>query len=318
MTTFINDLRYAFRQLSKSPGFAVTAVLTLALGIGATTAIFTLVHAVLLRSLPVGNPSQLYRIGDQDFCCVWGSFVPDSGNMSIFPYDLYLNFKQAAPEFEQLAAVQAGTNAISVRYGKATAKASTSEYVTGNYFSTLGVGAFAGRLLSPADDKPSAPPAAVLSYQAWQADFAADRSIVGSTVYIQGQPVTIVGIAQAGFFGDRITPNPPAFWIPLAAEPTIAQSGSLLHHPGFLLALCNRPRSTGYRDPSATAETFSLDAPVASYPAGIRKAQFGHYSQGTHCAHSSGSRHSERAAASGKRPAHADDSFRVGSVDCLR
>ena len=231
MTTFINDLRYAFRQLRKSPGFAVTAVLTLALGIGATTAIFTLVHAVLLRSLPVGNPSQLYRVGDQDFCCVWGSFVPDSGNMSIFPYDLYLNFKQAVPEFEQLAAVQAGTNAISVRYGKAIAKASTSEYVSGNYFSTLGVGAFAGRMLSAADDKPSSPPVAVLSYQAWQADYAEDPSIVGSTVYIQGQPVTIIGISQAGFYGDRITPNPPAFWIPLAAEPSIAQSNSLLNHP---------------------------------------------------------------------------------------
>jgi predicted permease len=230
MTSLLNDVRYALRQLRKSPGFTATAVLTLALGIGATTAIFTLVHAILLRSLPVGNPSQLYRIGDRDQCCVWGSFVPDNGDMSIFPYDLYLNFKQAAPEFEQLAAVQAGTNAISVRHGGATAKAATSEYVSGNYFSTLGVGAFAGRMLSAADDKPSAPAVAVLSYQSWQTDYTADPSIVGSTFYIQGQPVTVIGIAPAGFFGDRVTPDPPAFWIPLAAEPAIVQSGSLLHH----------------------------------------------------------------------------------------
>jgi predicted permease len=231
MTAVWADLRYAFRQLRKSPAFTVTAVLTLALGIGATTAIFTLVHAVLLRSLPVGNPSQLYRIGDRDFCCVWGSFLPDNADMSIFPYDLYLNFKQVAPEFEQLAAVQAGNNAISVRRGNATAKPSTSEYVSGNYFSTLGVGAFAGRMLSAADDKEGAPLVAVLSYQSWQTDFAADPSAVGSTFFIQGQPVTVVGIAPAGFFGDRITPDPPAFWIPLAAEPAIAQSSSLLHHP---------------------------------------------------------------------------------------
>ena len=108
MQTFLQDLRYALRQLRKSPGFAATAIITLALGIGANTAIFTLVKGILLRSLPVADPAQLYRIGDTDNCCVNGGFVERNGDFDIFSYDLYLHLKNSAPEFEQLAAVQAG------------------------------------------------------------------------------------------------------------------------------------------------------------------------------------------------------------------
>ncbi len=229
MTNVLNDLRYAFRQLRKSPGFAITAILVVALGIGANTAIFTLVHAILIRSLPVGNPSQLYRVGDLDDCCVNGGFINENGDFDIFSYDLYKRLRDSAPEFEQLAAMQAGEYSINVRRGNTTSKASTSEYVSGNYFSTFGIGAFAGRILTPADDTAGAPLVAVLSYQAWQANYAGDPSILGSTLYIQEQPVTIVGIAPPGFYGDRVSPNPPAFWIPLADEPVIAQQDSLLH-----------------------------------------------------------------------------------------
>src|SRR5665213_1099412 len=101
------DLRYAVRQLRKSPGFAITAIVTLALGIGANTAIFTLVHGILMRSLPVADPAQLYRIGDASQCCVEGGFPEDSattGDFSIFSFDLYQYLKNSAPEFEQLAA----------------------------------------------------------------------------------------------------------------------------------------------------------------------------------------------------------------------
>jgi len=93
MDTLIKDLRYALSQLRKAPGFTITAVITLALGIGATTAIFTLVHGILLRTLPVGDPARLYRIGDTDDCCVEGGFVGDNGDFDIFSYDLYLHLK---------------------------------------------------------------------------------------------------------------------------------------------------------------------------------------------------------------------------------
>src|ERR1700688_3259369 len=132
MQAFFQDLRYAMRQLRKAPGFALTAVITLALGIGANTAIFTLVQGILLRSLPVADPSQLYRIGDTDNCCVNGGFVAQNGDFDIFSYDLYLHLKSSAPEFEQLAAVQAGQWRWSVRRGSALPRELRGEFVTGN------------------------------------------------------------------------------------------------------------------------------------------------------------------------------------------
>ena len=115
------DLKLALRQFRKSPGFAATVILTISLGIGANTAIFTLVHAILLKSLPVANPATLYRIGDLDDCCVEGGFMNDNGDFDIFSYDLYRHFQDSAPEFEQLAAFQSGHNTVNVR-SKAAAK----------------------------------------------------------------------------------------------------------------------------------------------------------------------------------------------------
>jgi len=103
MELLIQDLRCALRQLRKEPGFTLTVVITLALGIGANTAIFTLVQGILLRSLPVNDPSRLYRIGDKNDCCYYNNYQNDNGDFDLFSYDLYLRFKQAAPEFEQLA-----------------------------------------------------------------------------------------------------------------------------------------------------------------------------------------------------------------------
>jgi macrolide transport system ATP-binding/permease protein len=227
------DLRYAWRQLRKAPGFTLTAVITLALGIGANTSIFTLVHGILLRSLPVADPASLYRIGDSDDCCVEGGFINDNGDFDLFSYDLYLHLKDSAPEFEQLAAMQSGQPAFTVRRDSATAKQLRGEFVSGNFFSTLGLGPFSGRTLHESDDSPDAAPATVVSYRAWQAEFAADPSLVGSTIYIQTKPFNVVGIAPPGFFGDRITDTPPDFWMPLATKPYIDGdgAGSILHLP---------------------------------------------------------------------------------------
>jgi predicted permease len=219
--TAMNDLKLALRQFRKSPGFAATVILTISLGIGANVAIFTLVHAVLLKSLPVANPASLYRVGDLDDCCVNSGFENDNGDFDLFSYDLYRNLGESAPEFEQLAAFQSGQSMMNVRAGSGAAKAERTEYVSGNYFSTFGLGAYTGRMLLPSDDVPGA----------WQAAHGADPGVVGTTFYIQNQPVTIVGVAPPGFFGDRINSNPPAFWIPLNAEPILEGETSLLKQP---------------------------------------------------------------------------------------
>lgn len=227
----MSNLKFALRQFQKSPGFAITIILTISLGIGANTAIFTLVHAILLKSLPVANPASLYRIGDLDDCCVNGGFINDNGDFDLFSYDLYRHFQDNTPEFEQLAAFQSGQNLMNVRVGNAMAKAERTEYVSGNYFSTFGVGAYAGRMLQASDDVPGAAPVAVLSYAAWQASHAGDRNVVGSTFFIQSHPVTIVGIAPPGFFGDRVDDTPPAFWLPLNTEPALDGASAILKVP---------------------------------------------------------------------------------------
>lgn len=235
MYSFLHDIRYAVRQLRKAPGFAVTVILTLALGIGANTAIFTLVHSILLRSLPATDPAQLVRLGDDDNCCVEGGFpgnASDTGDFSIFSYDLYQHLKASTPEFQHLAALQAGLGGWNVRRGNATAKYLTGEFVSGNFFLTLGIHPFAGRLFSDADDTPAAAPATVLSYRAWQGEYASDPAIVGSTIYVDTKPFTVLGIAPPGFFGDRVTDDPPDLWMPLNTEPYVRGADSaVLPHP---------------------------------------------------------------------------------------
>ncbi len=222
----VQDVRYAMRRLRASPGFTSIAVLTLALGIGANTAIFTLVKGILLRSLPVADPSRLYRIGDRTTCCYWADFESDSGDFDLFSYELYQQFKQAAPEFEQLAAVQAGGSGYSVRAGSEPPRPRRAEFVSGNYFATLGVSSYAGRVFTESDDRAGAPPVLVLSYRAWETEFARDPAIVGSTVYVQTHPFTVAGIAPPGFFGDRVIAIPPDFWLPLQTEPVIHGANS--------------------------------------------------------------------------------------------
>jgi macrolide transport system ATP-binding/permease protein len=115
-----------------------------------------------------------------------------------------------------------------VRYGSSPARPMNSEYVSGNYFSTLGVGAYLGRPLIESDDKPGATPVVVLSYQTWQAEFALDPHLVGSTIYVQGHPFTVAGIAPPGFFGDRVVARPPDFWMPLSTDPVMEGADSSL------------------------------------------------------------------------------------------
>jgi len=228
MQNLPGSFRYALRQFRLSPVFTAAAVLTLALGIGGTTAIFTLIHAVMLRSLPVSDPGRLYRVGEGDDCCVEGGPQDQWG---MFSFSLYERLKTETPEFEEVAAFQAGRGRLSVRRQgiESAARPLRSEYVTGNYFSTLGVPAFGGRVITPDDDKPAASPVAVLSHRVWQTTYGSDPSVVGSTFVVDGHPFTVIGVAPAGFFGETLESDPPDLWIPVQQEPMMDGEGGLLH-----------------------------------------------------------------------------------------
>ncbi len=227
MHSLTQDLRYALRQMRQAPVFTLTAVLTLALGIGATTAIFTLVHAIMLKSLPVADPAQLYRIGDSQTCCIDGW---EEDDWSLFSYGLYQRLAAAAPEFEETTAFQASPQIHSIRSTTrdTVARPLRAEFVTGSYFHVLGIGALAGRVLTDADDTQSAPPTAVMSYRTWQQSYGSDPTLIGSTFVIEGQPVTLIGIAPPGFFGDTLRDNPPDFWLPLQQEPLFNGQNALM------------------------------------------------------------------------------------------
>lgn len=228
--TLIREIRYTLRQLWAARVFSATAILTLAIGIGGTTAIFTLIHAVMLKSLPVVDPARLYRIGDGDSCCVQGG---PQGRWGMFSYPLYERLKAETPEFEEITAFQAGMSRMSVRRPEVdeAARPLRTEYVTGTYFSTLGVNALIGRVITPADDDPAAPPVVVLSHHAWQGTYGGETSIVGATLVIEGQAFTVAGVTPPGFFGETLRADPPDLWIPIQHEPLIAGAGSLLRQP---------------------------------------------------------------------------------------
>lgn len=194
----MSEVRYALRQFLAARVFTVTAILTLALGIGGTTAIFTLIHAVMLQSLPVNDPSRLFRIGDGPSCCVQGG---PQDRWGMFSFPLYERLKAETPEFEDVAAFQAGAGRLSVRRQDVDTEARPlrSEYVTGNYFSTLGVRTLAGRTFTSQDDTPAAEPVLVLSYHTWQGIYGGDPAIVGATLVVEGHPFTVVGVTPAGF-----------------------------------------------------------------------------------------------------------------------
>ncbi len=251
MQNLLSDVRYALRQFRLSPVFTITAILTLALGIGGTTAIFSLIHTVMLRSLPVADPASLYRIGDGTECCVEGG---PQDNWGMFPYPFYERLKTALPEFEELAAFQASGAQFSVRRSKVerAGRAVRGEFISGNYFDTFGIHSFAGRLISPADDRPDAPPGAVLSYHAWQNFYGADPSVVGSVFIVDDHPFTVIGIAPPGFFGETLRSNPPDLWLPLQQEPLISAQSSLLRQ-----SVSSWLRVIGRLRPGATVDGMS-------------------------------------------------------------
>jgi predicted permease len=241
------DLREGLRQLRKAPGVTATAVVTLALGIGATTAIFTLVHQVMLKSLPVTKPEELWKIGDKIRCCNWGGYTQgDDGAFSLFSWEAYRHFRANTPEFTDLAALQAGNAPLGVRREGSRAQADTrnGQYVSGNFFRTFGLQPWIGRLMTDADDREGAPSVAVMSYRIWNQKYGSDPSVIGASYQINGHPFTVIGVAPPGFYGAKLAGwGMPDIWLPLTAELLIDGDTSRLKRPnGNFLDLIGRVR----------------------------------------------------------------------------
>jgi predicted permease len=210
MQTLIHDIRYALRQLRKSPGFTLVAVLTLALGIGANTGIFTLVNAVLLKSLPVPNPEQLFLVRMSDRLA----------ENTRFSYPLFQNMRAALPQSASVAAMTWPAD-FYASFGNDQPEMVTGQLVSGNYFQTLETHPALGRLLISNDDRVvGGSPVAVLSYGCWQRRFGQDANVIGRKIVVNGMPLEVVGVAAPGFFGAR-TGTAPDFWLPTAMQSAV-------------------------------------------------------------------------------------------------
>ena len=195
----LTDIRYALRMLAKNPAFAGVVILTLALGIGANAAIFSLLDTVLLQSLPVTNPDQL---------AVLSVYDPKEGPGidSSFSYPMYQDLRDRNSIFSGVIA-RAGAQ-LNVSYGDQTERVS-GELVSGNFFEVLGVRPWAGRLFTPDDDRnPGAHPVAVLSYRFWESRFNKDPNLIGKTILVNEHPVTVLGVTPPAFYGVDLSSNP--------------------------------------------------------------------------------------------------------------
>ncbi len=225
---FVRDVRHTLRDLRKSPGFTATAVLSLAVGIGANTAIFTIINAVLLKSLPVRDPQALVLLGPAKGSGN-GSGIPADGSFSLYSYDLYKHLQQTNM-FAGLCAVQSTSQTeVSVRRAAWNqAELGQARLVSGNYFDVLGVNAALGRTIVREDDSASASPVAVVSFRYWKSRLGGDPSVIGSNIYVGGTPFTIVGITPPEFYGETLRADPPQLWLPLSADRQLNGSRALI------------------------------------------------------------------------------------------
>ncbi len=228
LDSLIQDLRFTSRVLRRSLGFTAVAVLTLALGIGATAAIFTLIDAVLLKSLPVRDPGALLVLGDGHGS---GDAVGIQRSYNLYSYDLYKHLLDSNV-FEDLSALQSPQTQVSVRpTGSSAGSPAIAKLVSGNYFAVLGVHTALGRAIAPSDDTPSAPAVAVVSHRYWKDVLNADPSIIGSSVELNRVFAKVVGVAPPEFYGETLEPDPPDFWLPLASDRQLNPAQSLIDTP---------------------------------------------------------------------------------------
>ena len=232
--TLVQDIRYGFRQLGRSKAFTAVAVLSLALGIGANTAVFTLINGIMLANLPVKDPGQLVLFYDG---VDTGYYSGDGGfHSNYFSHPGWQYLRDHNESFESLAAFQSGNSRLAIHL-EGTPEAARREQawgqlVSGNYFGVFGVRPAVGRLLTEVDDRHAAPPVAVMSYRYWQRRFHLDPSVVGKVIDLNGAAFTVVGVVAREFFGERVS-SPPDFWLPLAYQAGIMQRESWLDRQDY-------------------------------------------------------------------------------------
>ncbi len=249
MDTLLQDLRYALRMLAKSPGFMAVAAITLALGIGANTAIFSVVNAVLLRPLPYRDPSRLVLMNESS------KQLPD---MSV-SYPNYLDWRDRSRSFERIAAVQPAQYTLS---GVERPERLGGWNVTADFFPTLGVTPVVGRGLTQQDDRPGAPPVALLTYGLWQRRFGGDPSVVGRALTLSGRSVAVIGVLPASFrfyYGDA------DLFLPLGLDADRLKDRD--EHPGIYVVARLRPGATAqtaFADMDAIARGLEKEHPESN------------------------------------------------------
>ena len=227
------DVRIAVRQIVRSPASSAVAILSLALGIGANTAIFTLMNDLLLKRLPVHDPQQLVSFGEGN---IDGTMeLSNPGPIDIFPYEFYRRISAKQDQFQGITAFASFPTMVSVRTGSAgPATQATSHLVSGNFFSVLGADPLLGRTLSPADTAVTGRnPVAVISHRYWQQALASDPQVIGHILTIDGTAFTVVGVMPPQFYGVSLDEWLPDMWLPITMQPQVMQGPSLLNPDGL-------------------------------------------------------------------------------------
>ena len=230
----IQDLRYGLRMLLKHKGFTAVAVLSLALGIGANTAIFSLMDALMLRALPVYEPDRLMLFGNAESAGITIGFPGSSTDL--FSYPTYRDLRERTQSFSDIAAVHSipsRVHGVVQASGSGELEQINAQMVSGTYFSVLGVNAYLGRILTPDDDlTPGSHPLVVASYSWWQRRFAGNSSVIGSTISIDKTSYTIVGVTPREFFGTTVGDSPD-IWVPLSMQEQLPPGFKGLTHRLF-------------------------------------------------------------------------------------
>jgi len=240
----VQDIRFALRHLLKNPAFTCVAVLSLALGIGANTAIFSLVDAVMVKMLPVRHPEQLVALD---------SFTQRAQQRN-FSYPLFKYLRDRKSSFSGVLAASDGTSRMAMKMPSSDDTEQVEvQMVSGEYFQVLGVDPFVGRLLTAEDDTTGANPVAVLSYNLWQRRFGGEFSVIGQTITVKEQPLTVIGVAPRKFFGEAVG-RAPDVWTPLTMQPSLQKGQSSLESPNISWLRIMGRLKTGVNENQANAE----------------------------------------------------------------